>query len=366
MALGDISAGVVLGMLSQAQFDDATIGQIILAEGQHVILRGTDNFKRGDGITILSALPWRGTIKKSSALFTSENPILLQGQLGLETDTGQIKAGQTGTHWNNLSYVGSGATSSGSRLVSGGGISIVTTTITVAQATYYISGVGTLTAPQIAFAGIALSSTGTQRFVAFYGKADSTIIKVEGTEGVVASIPDSPGNVLINYSLVTDGAIGPGIDLSGYVLKADVDPSPVSGSTDPVSSGGVFTELASKASLIGAETLTNKRITTRVGSETTNTATSINTNLYNQWNITALASSDTISTTGTPTDGQELFIAITDNGTSRALTFNSSNFRFSSYLPAPTATTVGKTLYIWLRYKASAGKFDCFNWQDGY
>lgn len=36
------------------------------------------------------------------------NPVLKQGELGVELDTGQIKVGDGLTHWKNLPYAGSG------------------------------------------------------------------------------------------------------------------------------------------------------------------------------------------------------------------------------------------------------------------
>jgi len=112
------------------------------------------------------------------------------------------------------------------------------------------------------------------------------------------------------------------------------------------------------STLNNAETLTNKRISQRVGTETNNSVTSINTDLYDMWTITALANADTITATGTPTEGQRLILRIKDNGTARALTFNAI-FRFSTDLAAPTTTILSKTLYIGFMYNAIDSKWDC-------
>jgi hypothetical protein len=37
------------------------------------------------------------------------NPVLAQGEVGAEIDTGQMKVGDGFTHWNDLPYTGSGA-----------------------------------------------------------------------------------------------------------------------------------------------------------------------------------------------------------------------------------------------------------------
>jgi hypothetical protein len=44
----------------------------------------------------------RGT----SSRWTSTNPILLAGEIGVETDTNKLKIGDGTTSWNNLDYVG--------------------------------------------------------------------------------------------------------------------------------------------------------------------------------------------------------------------------------------------------------------------
>lgn len=54
----------------------------------------------------------RGTLiqirKGSAALWASVNPILAEGELGLETDTGKIKGGNGTDTWSALPYSGSG------------------------------------------------------------------------------------------------------------------------------------------------------------------------------------------------------------------------------------------------------------------
>lgn len=54
----------------------------------------------------------RGTLiqirKGTAAQWTAANPILAEGELGLETDTGKIKGGNGTDTWNSLPYSGSG------------------------------------------------------------------------------------------------------------------------------------------------------------------------------------------------------------------------------------------------------------------
>ena len=78
-------------------------------------------------------------------------------------------------------------------------------------------------------------------------------------------------------------------------------------------SDGDFTTLS------GTETLTNKRITKRVGTEASSATSTPTADTVDMWTVTALAASDTFAApTGTPTNGQTLLIRIKDNGTARA------------------------------------------------
>ena len=45
---------------------------------------------------------------QDAADWTADNPTLLDGQFGHETDTGLIKIGDGTTAWNSLSYIGGG------------------------------------------------------------------------------------------------------------------------------------------------------------------------------------------------------------------------------------------------------------------
>ena len=121
------------------------------------------------------------------------------------------------------------------------------------------------------------------------------------------------------------------------------------------------------ATTASVQTLTNKRITLRSGSEVTNTASMININSFDVWNITGLSSSNTISVTGSATDGQQLLLTI--NGTaSQPLSFSSSSnqFNFSTYLLSPTQSTAGKILISEFKYSKQNSKWNCVGYADGF
>lgn len=115
-------------------------------------------------------------------------------------------------------------------------------------------------------------------------------------------------------------------------------------------------------------TLTNKRITPRVGTDTSSATPTINTDNVDMFTITALATAITSMTTnlsGTPTEGQKLVIRIKDNGTARAITWGAS-FRASSDLALPTTTTLSKTLYCGFIWNATDSKWDLIAKLDNF
>lgn len=150
---------------------------------------------------------------------------------------------------------------------------------------------------------------------------------------------------------------------TGSQVKADakVENSIVDGHTTIAPSGNaVFDALAGKASLTGTETLTNKRITPRVisaTSYTTDTGTSLDVSTCDQFEITAQAGALKFNNPGgTPVGGQKLIIRIKDNGTARALTYDTYFRAMGNSLP--TTTVLSKTLYMGFIYNATDTKWD--------
>lgn len=106
---------------------------------------------------------------------------------------------------------------------------------------------------------------------------------------------------------------------------------------------------AATTTLIGTDTtdtLTNKRITKRVGSTTSSATPTINTDNVDMYKLTAQAvdvTSFTTNLSGTPTDGQFLIIRITGTAT-RALTWGSSFSSSTVSLPTTTSGTAMLTV----------------------
>lgn len=112
----------------------------------------------------------------------------------------------------------------------------------------------------------------------------------------------------------------------------------------------------SVASIDATQTLTNKRVTPRVVTTADDATAVIDVDVTDQYQLTAMANATTISTTGTPTAGQKLLIRLKDNGTGRALTWDSV-FRAIG-VTLPTTTVANKTHYIGCVYNSTDSKFD--------
>lgn len=98
------------------------------------------------------------------------------------------------------------------------------------------------------------------------------------------------------------------------------------------------------------DTLTNKRVTPRVGSTTSSATPTINTDSYDIYKLTAQTvdiTSFTTNLSGTPTDNQCLIIEITGTA-ARAITWGASFEASTVALPTTTVTTnMLAVAFIW-------------------
>lgn len=105
-------------------------------------------------------------------------------------------------------------------------------------------------------------------------------------------------------------------------------------------------------------TLTNKRVTPRIGTVTGTSTITPAADSSDQYNVTALWVNATFAApSGTPTNGQRLTIRIKDDGSSHTLNWNAIYRAVGVTLP--TATTANKTLYVDLVYNSADTKWDC-------
>ena len=108
------------------------------------------------------------------------------------------------------------------------------------------------------------------------------------------------------------------------------------------------------------QTLTNKRVTPRVNAlANTNSSTySINTDSFDMVIITGQTASITsITTTGTPTNGQKLWLSITGNS-AVGFTLSSSNFEAST-VTLPTTTVTTARLDVGFVWNVATSKWRC-------
>lgn len=108
-------------------------------------------------------------------------------------------------------------------------------------------------------------------------------------------------------------------------------------------------------------TFTNKRVTPRVVSATsytTDTGTSLNCDTTDIFIVTAQAGALKFNNpTGTPTDGQKLWIAVTGTA-ARALTYD-TQFEASAAVALPTTTVTTARLDIGFVWRADTSKWRC-------
>lgn len=82
--------------------------------------------------------------------------------------------------------------------------------------------------------------------------------------------------------------------------------------------------------------------------------------------ITAQDAAATIAAPlGNPTNTQTLILRIQDNGTARALTWNSI-YRAGTGIALPTTTVVNKMMYVGFMYNDIDVKWDLLAYQDGF
>jgi hypothetical protein len=113
------------------------------------------------------------------------------------------------------------------------------------------------------------------------------------------------------------------------------------------------------ATLSGTETLTNKRVTPRVSTTTSSATPTINTDNVDQFGLTAQAvdiTSFTTNLSGTPTDGQKLWIYIVGTA-ARAITWGAS-FEAST-VALPTTTVSTNRLDVGFVWNAATSKWRC-------
>jgi hypothetical protein len=136
--------------------------------------------------------------------------------------------------------------------------------------------------------------------------------------------------------------------------------------TSASSIGGMLTATYDAAAIAqqvlgttATQTVTNKRVTPRTGTVASSATPTINTDTVDFFSITALAVDITSMTTnlsGTPTDGQKLWLAITGTA-ARAITWGAS-FEAST-IALPTTTVATARLDVGFVWNTATSKWRC-------
>lgn len=220
----------------------------------------------------------------------------------------------------------------------------------------------------ISFTGITQNSDGSATLTGVtrglkrgYDFTSSDDFKLSHQSGSKFILSDSPQALQALLSAV--GIIGPASSTDNAVVRFNGttgalaqnsgviidDSNNVTGmgtlSSGAITSGGVAVPTISSTS-----TLTNKRVTPRTGTTTSSATPTINTDNIDFYSITAQSGNITSMTTnlsGTPTEGQTLWLAMTATSGTPTITWGSSFEASSLALPTGLTTTRQDFRFVW-------------------
>ena len=234
-----------------------------------------------------------------------------------------------------------------------------------ANTTYYSSfdssgnwevGIGTYATGGTLTRTTILSSSNSGSAVTFSGSV--TVFVTQPAEQTVVS-SNNPGTS--SYVLTSNGSgIAPTWQASnGTTTNALTIGTGLSGTSFNGSTAVTIAIDSTVATLSGTQTLTNKRVTPRVSPLSSNSSTyAIDTDSFDIIVITSQTATITsITTTGTPTNGQKLWLSITGT-TAVGFTLSTSNFEAST-VALPTTTVSTNRLDIGFVWNVATSKWRC-------
>ena len=200
----------------------------------------------------------------------------------------------------------------------------------------------------------SISAVGDDANITLYvkGKGTGSMVIADGNS---AQIIEGTGvTSAVNYTVISNSATGNAVSQTATGSDTNISINMVPKGTGRLQSGGVTVPTISST-----DTLTNKRVTKRVGTTTSSATPTINTDDVDMYTLTAQAvdiTSFTTNLSGTPTDGQTLWIAITGTA-ARAITWGTSFEASTVALPTTTVTT--NRLDVGFVWNSATSKWRC-------
>lgn len=311
-----------------------------------------------------------------TGLSVSGNPITTSGTLAISLASGYVIPTTTSTgqwdsayterlQWNggSTNLVAStgrtslGATTIGSNLFTLTNPSAITfprfnadnsVSALTASAFRTAIGVGTVT---------SVGGTGTVNGITLTGTVTSSgNLTLGGTLSGIVNSQLTNSSVTFNGQTVALGASG---TITANTTNALTIGTGLSGTSFNGSSAVTIAIDSTVATLSGTQTLTNKRVTSRVGSTTSSATPTINTDNTDMYGLTAQTvdiTSFTTNLSGTPTNGQKLWIYIVGTA-ARAITWGASFESSTATLPTTTVTT--NRLDVGFVWNSATSKWRC-------
>ena len=245
--------------------------------------------------------------RDTEANWTAADPILAEGEVGFETDTGRLKVGNGLDAWSALSYF------SAAGAVAWGAITGTLSAQTDLQAALD---------DKANAADLAAVATSGDASDVTYDNAGSglTATNVQGAIDELAAAPPGAGDV-----------VGPASAVDDRIATFD-------GATGKLIQDGGKTIAQVESSAAAAARTPNVQSVTSAATVTPTFANDL-------VKITAQAAALTLANpSGTAVDGWGIVIRVKDNGTARAITYGSQYRAIGVTLPA--TTVIGKTVYL--------------------
>lgn len=214
-------------------------------------------------------------------------------------------------------------------------------------------------------AALSTALTAAQGGTGITSYAVGDLIYASGATALAKLADVATGNVLLSGGVTTApawGKVGLTTHISGTLAVGNggTGATTLTGIVKGNGTGAFTAVTAPAGTIVGTsdtQTLTNKRVSPRIGTTASSATPTPDADAHDQYNVTALAAGATFGApTGTPTDGQKLTLRVKDNGTARTLAFNAIYRALGATLP--TTTVINKTVYIGCIYNAADSKWD--------